>query len=123
MGLIYTVDFFVYEGGKTPTLEAFATFEEVSPQLRDAVLAGVERLEDDSNHKSGTLTEYVSPGLWCMRVRFNRNCARLFFTFAKGARIYLLNGYVKKSNKIPANELRKAKKLLAIFQERSYANA
>lgn len=117
MGLIFTVDYYELSDGTAPTLEAFATFERVSPKLRDAVLAGIEKLGDQANH-SGTLTEQISPRLWCLRVRFNGNCARIFFTFAKGAKIYLLNGYVKKSNKIPVKELKRATSLLINFQQR-----
>lgn len=115
MALIFTVDFWIQEDGKTPALEALAEFEEISPKLRDGVLAGIERLGDRANH-SGTWIKQAEPGLWYIRIRRNHVCARLFFTFVKGSKIYLLNGFVKKTDRIPPGELKRARLLLKEVQ-------
>ncbi len=117
MGIIFTVHEYPAIEGKSPTFDALADFEALSPGLRDMVRAGIERLGDKSKHTS-TLVEKVEPGLWCMRVKYRRNYARLFFTFAHGTRIYLMNGYVKKTNKIPLRELKRARRLLIELQQR-----
>lgn len=104
----YTVIPYKKENGRTPTMEALSDFEKVSPELRDAVLAGIEKLGDSSTHSS-TLIKKAESGLWYLRIQKNRNCARLFFIFTKKAEIYLLSGFVKKDNKIPVNELKRAR--------------
>ena len=118
MDVVYDVDYHTRPNGDIPTLEAFACFEVVSPKLRDAVLAGVERL-GTRNHHTGKLVQQAEPGLWYMRIHTGSNFARLFFVFTKGAKIYLLNGFVKKTDRIPQAELNKARVLAR--EVRAYA--
>ena len=99
------------QSGKVPAEEALADIDSVSPDLRNAMLGAIRRIEDKSSH-GGALTEYIEPDLWCIRVRYDGNIARMFFTFRKGKRIILLNGFVKKDEKIPIRYKVKARKLL-----------
>jgi phage-related protein len=115
MDLIFTVDYWVKNDGTAPALEALDEFEQVSPKLRDAVLAGIEKLGNRAYH-TGNLIKQAEPGLWYLRVRRNRVCARLFFTFTKDRKIYLLNGFVKKSDRIPPQELMRARTILKEVQ-------
>ncbi len=111
MGIEFTVVMHQRPNGKWPTYDALLECERVSVKLRSSVMAGMERLQSKTNH-SGQLTEYVSPKLWCLRVKQGNNIARLFFTFLKDRRIILMNGYVKKTEKIPAAQLKKANSLV-----------
>lgn len=120
MATVFRVTSYRRPNGKCPTRDALIEFELVSPRLRSAVHAGIERLQYSSNHNSGTLTTHVSAGLWCMNIIHRGRLARLFFIFKKGARIYLLNGCTTKINEqIPGTDLFKAIKLAK--EAKSYA--
>ena len=51
-------------------------------------------------------------GLYEIRVEYNSNIYRIFCCFDKGNLVILLNGFQKKTNKTPINEINKAEKLM-----------
>lgn len=51
-------------------------------------------------------------GLYEIRVEYNSNIYRIFCCFDKGNLVILLNGFQKKTNKTPINEIDKAEKLM-----------
>jgi phage-related protein len=57
------------------------------------------------------LARKLEEGLWELRSRISAGIARTFFTIFKNE-IVLLHGFVKKSQKTPANELAIAKRRL-----------
>ncbi len=103
--------------GEVPVFEAVGDFNEVSSELQDKVLAHIAKLQYKSKH-SGLNFKKIEAKLWCLKVRHHKNYARIFFSFFAGNKIVLLNGYLKKSKKIPTRELKKARQLL---KEISYA--
>jgi phage-related protein len=52
-----------------------------------------------------------STGLFEIRVEFGSNIYRVFSFFDKGQLVILINGFQKKSQKTPKNEIEKAEKL------------
>jgi phage-related protein len=52
-----------------------------------------------------------STGLYEIRVEFGSNIYRVFSFFDKGQLVILVNGFQKKSEKTPRNEIEKAEKL------------
>ena len=110
MAVVFTVQPYRRPNGKCPTEDALLEFEHVSPKLRSAVQAGIKRIQYRAYH-SGKLTEHIGGDVWCLRIQQGNNIARLFFTFTRGARIWLLNGYVKKDDRMRANPLAMAKTL------------
>ncbi|HRV75922.1 MAG: type II toxin-antitoxin system RelE/ParE family toxin [Candidatus Nomurabacteria bacterium] len=92
---------------KAPFTEALAQFEGVSVELRDKVLKGLEKLQYRFNWGKSGFTEYIAKGVYCMRIIHKNTIARVFFTMIKG-KIYLLNGFVKKTQQMPKREIEKA---------------
>ena len=64
------------------------------------------------------LVRKMDAGLWELRVRLPNHIARLFFTCA-GSRLVLLHGFIKKSQKTPAEELELAKSRLHMLHSDS----
>lgn len=54
--------------------------------------------------------ERVKAGLFALRVRVGGN-ARFFYCYDDGAAVWVLNGYEKKTEKIPVREIRQAERL------------
>ncbi len=62
------------------------------------------------------LVEKLSPYLWEVRTKFPSGIARVLFT-VDGDLMILLHGFIKKSQKIPKQELSTAKTRLRNYQE------
>ena len=70
------------------------------------LIATIERVpEKYFNHLSG------STGIYEIRVEVNSNIYRVFCIFDKGMLVILLNGFQKKTQKTPKNEIELAEKL------------
>jgi len=110
----FKVRLYPRESGSFPTAEALEEIEKTSRKLYEATLEAIVELESVQSF-AGTHYEKVGNKLWCLRIRHGGCWARIFFTIKKGV-IWLLNGYVKKSNKIPLRKLRLAIKLMKEVQ-------
>jgi phage-related protein len=54
---------------------------------------------------------YIRDGLYELRIEYNGNIYRIFFIFDDGNIVVLFNGFQKKTQKIPLNEIEKALKI------------
>ena len=54
---------------------------------------------------------FIRDGLYELRTEYNGNIYRVFFIFDDGAIVVLFNGFQKKSQKTPKNEIEKALKI------------
>lgn len=74
------------------------------------------------NKKGDTLTkplvDYVNDGIWELRTQQSNNITRIFYFFIFGGKIVMTNGYIKKSQKMDANEFKKAKKYRDIYSRK-----
>lgn len=55
--------------------------------------------------------KYIRDGLFELRTEYNGNIYRVFFIFDEGNIVVLFNGFQKKTQKTPANEIVKALKI------------
>jgi len=62
--------------------------------------------------------KYIRDGLYELRMEYNSNIYRVFFIFDDGNIVVLFNGFHKKTQKTPENEIVKALKI----KEEYYAN-
>lgn len=60
----------------------------------------------------------IRDGLYELRIESNSNLYRVFFIFDDGQIVVLFNGFQKKTQKTPANEIKKALKI----KEEYYGN-
>lgn len=57
---------------------------------------------------SEKFVKYIKDDIFELRVEYNGNIYRVFFIFDKGNIVILFNGFQKKSQKTPKNEIEKA---------------
>lgn len=57
-------------------------------------------------------TKSISGGLFELRIKGQEGIARVFYCTRAGKRVAMLHGYIKKSQKTPRNELRRAESRL-----------
>lgn len=61
-------------------------------------------------------------GLYEIRVEFSSNIFRIFCCFDEGSLIVLFNGFQKKTQKTPSNEIEKAKRLMKEYFDSKHEN-
>ena len=55
--------------------------------------------------------KYIREGLYELRMEYESNSYRVFFIFDKNCIVVLFNGFQKKTQKTPENEINKALKI------------
>lgn len=60
---------------------------------------------------STKFVKFIKDGLYELRTEYGGNIFRVFFIFDDGKIVVLFNGFQKKSQKIPSNEIEKALKI------------
>ncbi|SRR3989344_138378 len=100
----FEVEFYELENGEKPVEKFLEGVKIKNPFLWKKTLAAILKIKDREYHKM-PLTEYIEPGIFSLRVKSENNILRIFFAFKKGKLIFLLHGFVKKSQKILNKEV------------------
>jgi phage-related protein len=90
-------------------------------KLKAKIIREIELLEKFGNKLAAPHTNSIGDfrgALFELRTIQSNNITRIFFFFIKGRRIVLLNGFIKKTNKIPKKELNKAYKYKYDYEKR-----
>ena len=66
--------------------------------------------------------KHIRDGLYELRTEFNGNIYRVFFIFDGGRIVVLFNGFQKKTQKTPSNEITKAMKIKEEYYEYKRTN-
>lgn len=66
---------------------------------------------------STKFVKVIRDGLYELRIEYNSNIYRVFFIFDEGQIVVLFNGFQKKSQKTPKNEINKALKIKEAYYE------
>ena len=73
------------------------------------VLSLIEILEEKGNQLRLPYSECLEDGIFELRCKFGSDITRTLYFFYEGANIILTNGFVKKTQKTPAQEIKLAK--------------
>ena len=76
-----------------------------------AFLATLKELETHGN-LGLPRAKKIGENLFEIRIKAERNQYRTFYCYAVGNIIYILNGFVKKTQKTPLHEIRKARQIM-----------
>jgi phage-related protein len=61
--------------------------------------------------------KFIRDGLYELRMEYNNNIYRIFFIFDDGNIVVLFNGFQKKTQKTPENEIKQALKIKEVYYE------
>lgn len=89
-----------------------------SEKLRVKAMRDIELLEKLGTAIREPYSKLIEPGLFELRIKFSRNNARVFFFFYIGEKIILTNGFLKKTNKTPGEEMKRALEYKAEYEKR-----
>lgn len=111
----FTVIPYVKENGEVPVEEFL---ESLDIKQRAKMFGMIELLQEKGNRLREPYSKYLDDGIFELRCIFGNNTTRVLYFFYTGGFIILTNGFVKKTQKTPVEELRLAKDRRADFIER-----
>ena len=100
-----TVVLYETESGARP---AAKFLRKQTTQVRDAIIAGFKHIENDTgaDHLFKKMTGTTD--LWEIRIKYDKNIFRLLCFFDGAAIVVVTNGFQKKTQKTPPQEIRTA---------------
>ena len=111
----YEIEFFCLENGEEPAKDFLKGLE---PKLLAKMLKIIDLLECNGPYVRLPYSEYLRDGIFEIRAKQSTNIARVLYFFVEGKKIILTNGFVKKTQKTPKEEIIKAIKYKKDYERR-----
>lgn len=111
----FQVDFYEKENGECP-VEDFLLSLDTKMQVK--LIGLLEILEEKGNLLREPYSKHLEYGIFEIRCKVGSNLTRVLYFFYNEGKIILTNGFVKKSQKIPAKQIKLAKLRRADYLER-----
>lgn len=112
---MFDIIFYRLPNGKQPVREFL---DSLDTKMRVSALYELRLLEEFGNQLKSPHSKSIGDGLFELRIKFSSNISRIFYFFLSGKKIVVTNGFVKKTNKTPPNEIEKAKKYKQDYEKR-----
>ena len=103
----FQVDFYEKENGDCPMIEFL---DSLDIKKRAKILRTIDILEKNGNDLREPYSKSLSDGIFEIRAIQGNNITRVLYFFVVDKKIILTNGFVKKTQKTPENEIVLAKK-------------
>ena len=103
------------ENGEVP-VEKF--LEDVNPKMRAKIYGLLEILQEKGNRLREPYSKHLEDGIFELRCKFGNDITRILYFFYYEGRIVMTNGFVKKTQKTPREEIQIAKDRRKDFIER-----
>ena len=110
-----SVEFDNLPDGSEPAKEFLKSLD---PKMKAKMLRTIELLETNGRDLRMPYSEFLDDGIFELRAKVSSNITRVLYFFYVGNRAILTNGFIKKTQKTPKEELAKAKKYKADFIQR-----
>ena len=87
-------------------------------KLRARILHCIELLEIKSNALREPYSKFLRDGIFELRTQQGTDIARVLYFFVVGRKVILTNGFIKKTQKTPDEQIELAKKYKADYERR-----
>lgn len=116
-----TFEVIAYEDvtGKTPVQEFL---KKLTPKMRAKMYGMLVILQEKGNMLREPYSKYIEDGIFELRCKFGSDITRVMYFFYYNRTIVLTNGFIKKTQKTPAEEIQIAKDRRKDFIERMAEN-
>ena len=111
----FTVEFYETKHGRRPAEEFL---NELDIKMRGKLVMILKVLQEKGMQLREPYSKYLEDGIFEIRGKVGSDISRVLYFFYYDGRIVLTNGFIKKSQKIPDLEIRKAKAYRKDFLER-----
>ena len=111
----FTVEFYETAAGERPAEEFL---DSLDVKMRGKLVMTLKVLQEQGNRLREPYSKHLEDGIFEVRGKVGSDISRVLYFFYYGGRIILTNGFIKKTQKTPRNELEKAKLCRQDFMER-----
>lgn len=113
----FEVIFYRKESG----VEPIRKFLDALPlSLRSKAVRDLNVLKESGTKLRLPYSRYLRDGLFELRIQTKGDDARIFYFFFSGSRIVVTNGFVKKTQKTPSREIKRALRYKKDWEERQH---
>ena len=109
------IEFYRDASGRVPVEEFLCGLD---VKMRVKMLRSVQALQEMGGALRMPLSEALDDGIFELRAKVGTNISRVFCFFVIGNRAILTHGFIKKTQKTPARELERAKKIREEYRKR-----
>ena len=113
--MAYTVEYYEKANGECPVEEFILSQEK---KMRSKILGMLEILEEKGPELREPYSKSLGSGIFELRVKQGSDSSRILYFFIVGKTIILTNGFLKKTQKTPPNEIALAKRYRTNYQHR-----
>ncbi len=99
---MFDVDFYKLENGKSPAQDFIMSLD---IKMKAKTFRAISLLKEYGNQLREPFSKPLRDGLFELRVRLGSDVVRILYFFCKGRLIVLTNGFVKKTQKTPEEEI------------------
>lgn len=113
----FEIVFYEKENGEEPAKE-FLLMQ--TPKMRAKLLRILEMLRQNGNTLGEPYTKFLEDGIFEIRVKHASDITRVLYFYETERNIVLTNGFVKKTQRTPKKELKKAKMYRIDYERRKH---
>lgn len=111
----FEIIFYEKENGEEPAKEFLLSLDK---KMRAKMLRTIEMLQYNGYELREPYSKSVENGIMELRAKIGSNISRVMYFFISGKKVILTNGFIKKTQKTPKEEIEKAKRYRADFLSR-----
>jgi phage-related protein len=112
---VFEVKFYELPNGEKPVRKFL---DSLDVKMRSKAISSLEILAEFGNTLREPYSKIVGNGLFELRIKFAGDIVRIFYFFCVNEKIIVTNGFIKKTRKIPAKEIKLALKYKADYERR-----
>ena len=111
----FEVEFYETETGRQPAKEFLLSLDK---KMRAKMLHMISILQDNGNELREPYSKHLSDGIFELRAKVGSDITRVLYFFYVDRQIILTNGFIKKAQKTPKQEIESAKTYRADYYAR-----
>lgn len=115
----FKVEFYTKDNGEKPAKDFILSLD---TKMKAKVLGIIDVLEECGTQLREPYSKHLNDGIFEIRGKVGTDITRVLYFFYYGKRIILTNGFIKKTQQTPKNEIKLAKTYRKDFLERMKNN-
>ncbi len=112
---MWQIEFYEKENGEIPVQDFLLS---VDKKMRAKAFKEIDLLEEYETSLREPYSKAIRNGIFELRIKVATDISRVFYFFFDGKKIVLTNGFIKKTQKTPEEEIEKALEYKADYERR-----
>ncbi|MFI3141677.1 MAG: type II toxin-antitoxin system RelE/ParE family toxin [Clostridia bacterium] len=113
---MWDIEFYETQNDKVPVNEFL---DSLNIKMKAKAFKDISILSEFGKDLREPYCKYIKDGVFELRIKFASDISRIFYFFYIDNKIILTNGFIKKTQKTPTNEISKALKYKADYERRA----